>query len=216
MTGTTVDHKLVGSAWPTFLNKVIAETQQKNIEAVGMPTWSEADQTLAKALQKEIGAKVEGLKEKIDPLMEPVKKPSGGGSDDIGDISWNVPMVYLMYPANIPNLPGHSWANGVAMATPIAHKGSTAGAKVQAMTALDFFLQPQLVQDAWDYFRNVQTKDIHYETFLSPDDKPAIEMNKEKMEKFAPQLKTYYYNPERFKTYLEQLGIPYPTTRTKP
>ena len=67
-TGTTVDHKLVGSAWPPFYNKVIAETQQKNIEAVGMPKWSEADQTLAKALQKEIGAKVEGLKEKIEPL----------------------------------------------------------------------------------------------------------------------------------------------------
>ena len=56
MTGTTVDHKLVGSAWPPFLNKVIAETQEKNIEAVGMPKWSEADQTLANALQKEIGA----------------------------------------------------------------------------------------------------------------------------------------------------------------
>jgi aminobenzoyl-glutamate utilization protein B len=216
MTGTTVDHQLVGSAWPPYLNKVIAETQQKNIEAVGMPKWSDADQTLAKALQKEIGAKVEGLKEKIEPLSEPAKKPTGGGSDDIGDISWNVPMVYLMYPANIPNLPGHSWANGVAMATPIAHKGSTAGAKVQAMTALDFFLQPQLLQQAWEYFRNVQTKEVHYETFLSPDDKPAVEMNKEKMEKFAPQLKKYYYDPERFKTYLEQLGIPYPTARTKP
>jgi aminobenzoyl-glutamate utilization protein B len=216
MTGTTVDHKLVGSAWPPFLNKVIAETQQKNIEAVGMPKWSEADQALAKALQKEIGAKVEGLKEKVDPLAEPVKKPSGGGSDDIGDISWNVPMVYLMYPANIPNLPGHSWANGVAMATPIAHKGSAAGAKVQAMTALDFFLQPKLVEEAWDYFRNVQTKDVQYDTFLSPDDKPAVEMNKEKMERFAPLLKRYYYDPGHFKTYLEQLGIQYPTVRTKP
>ena len=216
MTGTTVDHKLVGSAWPPFLNKVVAETQQKNIEAVGMPKWSEADQTLAKGLQKEIGAKVEGLKEKIEPLKEPEKNPPGGGSDDIGDISWNAPMVYLMYPANIPNLPGHSWVNGVAMATPIAHKGSTAGAKVQAMTALDFFLQPQLVQDAWDYFRNVQTKDVHYETFLSPDDKPAIEMNKEKMEKFLPQLKKYYYDPAHFKTYLDQLGIQYPTVRSTP
>jgi aminobenzoyl-glutamate utilization protein B len=216
MTGTTVDHKLVGSAWPPFLNKVIAETQAKNIEAVGMPKWSEADQILAKALQKEIGAKVEGLKEKIEPLTEPVKKPTGGGSDDIGDISWNVPMVYLMYPANIPNLPGHSWANGVAMATPIAHKGSTAGAKVQAMTALDFFLQPQLVQQAWDYFRDVQTKEVHYEPFLSADDKPSVEMNKEKMEKFAPQLKKYYYDPGRYKTYLEQLGIQYPTIKTQP
>ena len=213
MTGTTVDHKLVGSAWPPFYNKIIAEAQQKNIESVGMPKWSEADQTLAKALQKEIGAKVEGLKEKVEPLAEPVKNPTGGGSDDVGDISWNVPMVYMMYPANIPNLPGHSWPNAVAMATPIAHKGSTAGAKVQALTALDFLLQPQLVQAAWDYFRNVQTKDVHYETFLGPEDKPAIEMNKEKMEKFVPELKKFYYDPARHKTYLEQLGIQYPTVK---
>jgi aminobenzoyl-glutamate utilization protein B len=216
MTGTTVDHKLVGSAWPTFFNKVIAETQHKNIEAVGMPKWSDADQTLAKALQKEIGAKVEGLREKVDPLEEPVKEPVGGGSDDVGDISWNVPMVYLMYPANIPNLPGHSWPNAVAMATPIAHKGSTAGAKVQAMTALDFLLRPDLVKQAWDYFRDVQTKETHYESFLSPNDQPAIEMNKDKMKEFAPQLKPFYFDPARYKTYLEQLGIQYPTIRTQP
>ena len=216
MTNTTVDHRLVGSAWPPFFNKVIAETQQKNIEAVGMPMWSGADQQLAKALQKEIGEKVDGLKLKVEPLKEPVKDPKGGGSDDVGDISWNVPMTYLMYPANIPHLPGHSWANGVAMATPIAHKGSTAGAKVQAMTALDFLLQPALVEAAWDYFHNVQTKDVHYESFLGPDDKPATEMNREKMEKFVPELKKFYYDPTRYKTYLEQLGITYPTVKATP
>ncbi len=213
MTATTVDHRLVGSAWPTHFNKVIAEVQQKNIEQVGMPQWSEADQTLAKALQKEIGAKVEGLKEKVKPLEPPAKDQIGGGSDDVGDISWNVPMVYMLYPANIPNLPGHSWANGVAMATPIAHKGSTAGAKAQAMTALDFLLKPDLVKQAWDYFRTVQTKDVHYESFLAPDDKPAIELNKEKMEKFVPELKKYYFDPSRHRTYLEQLGIQYPTVK---
>ena len=216
MTGTTVDHKLVGSAWPPFFNKVIAEAQQKNIETVGMPRWSDADQSLAKALQKDIGAKVDGLKEKVELLAAPEKNPSGGGSDDVGDISWNVPMVYLMFPANIPNLPGHSWPNAVAMATPIAHKGSTAGAKVQAMTALDFLLRPELVSQAWDYFHNVQTKDVHYESFLAPTDQPAIELNKEKMEKFAPQLKKFYYDPSKYKNYLEQLGISYPTLKPAP
>jgi len=213
MTETTVDHKLVGSAWPPFFNKVVAEAQQKNIEVVGMPKWSEADQTLAKALQKEIGAPVEGLKDKVEPLEAPAKDPTGGASDDVGDISWNVPMVYLMYPANIPKLPGHSWPNAVAMATPIAHKGSTAGAKVQAMTALDFLLRPELVTQAWDYFRNVQTKDVHYESFLAPTDQPAVELNKEKMEKYVPALRRFYYDPTRYKTYLEQLGITYPMVK---
>jgi aminobenzoyl-glutamate utilization protein B len=124
---------------------------------VGMPEWSEADQTLAKALQKEIGAAVDGLKLKVKSL-EPRDEFFRGGSDDIGDISWNVPTVYLRYPANIPNLPGHSWENAVAMATPIAHKGSTAGAKVQATTALDFLLNPELVKQAWRvHSQNVTT-----------------------------------------------------------
>jgi aminobenzoyl-glutamate utilization protein B len=178
-----------------------------------MPTWSEADQTLAKALQQEIKAKVEGLKMKVKPLEGPKEVVLGGGSDDVGDISWNLPMVYMRYPANIPNLPGHSWENAVAMATPIAHKGSTAGAKVQTMTALDFLLQPGLVKQAWDYFHNVQTKEIKYQPLIGPEDRPAIELNREKMEKFRPELKKYYYDPARYKTYLEQLGIQYPTVK---
>jgi len=212
MTGTSVTQRLVGSAWPSHFSKIIAEAQQKNIERVGMPEWSDGDQTLAKALQKEIGVKVEGLKIKVEPL-EPPKEPTGGGSDDIGDISWNVPNVYLNYPANIPNLPGHSWENAVAMATPIAHKGSTAGAKVQAATALDFLLQPDLAKQAWTYFNEVQTKEIKYVPLINSSDQPAIELNQEKMEKFRPQLKKYYYDPTKYKTYLDQLGIQYPTAK---
>jgi aminobenzoyl-glutamate utilization protein B len=213
MTDTTVTQRVVGSAWPCHFNKVIAEIQNKNIEMIGMPEWSEADQTLAKALQKDIGAKVEGLKTKVKEIELAPKEPTGGGSDDVGDISWNVPMVYMRYPANIPNLPGHAWPNAVAMATPIAHKGSTAGAKAQATTALDFLLQPDLIKQAWAYFKDVQTKDIKYTPLINPTDQPAIELNKDKMEKFRPELKKYYYDPTKYKTYLEQLGIQYPTVK---
>jgi aminobenzoyl-glutamate utilization protein B len=101
------------------------------------------------------------------------------------------------------------------MATPIAHKGSTAGAKVQATTGLDILLRPELVRQAWDYFRNVQTKDVHYQSFLTPEDKPMIEMNKGTMERFAPQLRKFYYDPSKYKTYLEQLGIRYPTLKSQ-
>ncbi|HUQ94947.1 MAG TPA: amidohydrolase [Bryobacteraceae bacterium] len=212
MTGTSVSWRVVGSAWPEHFNKVVAEVQKKNIDMVGMPEWSDADQTLAKALQKELGQKEEGLKHVVDEFGPP-KEPRGGGTDDVADISWNLPMVYMRYPANIPSLPGHHWANAVAMATPIAHKGSTAGAKAQVLTALDFLTQPKLVEDAWKYFRDVQTKDTKYKPLIAETDQPAIELNKEKMEKFAPQLRKYYYDAAKYKTYLEQLGISYPTVK---
>jgi aminobenzoyl-glutamate utilization protein B len=62
MTGTELlPSKVLGSAWPQHFNKTIAETTFANIQKVGMPVWSEADQTLAKALQKELGSKERGL-----------------------------------------------------------------------------------------------------------------------------------------------------------
>ena len=73
----------------------------------------------------------------------------------------------LRYPSNIPGLPGHNWSSAIASATPIAHKGVVAGAKVQAMTILDLLTKPELVKQAWDYFNNVQTKDVKYIPFIT-------------------------------------------------
>ena len=206
--------RVIGTAWPQHFNKVVAEATWANIQKVGMPQWSDADQTLAKALQKELGSDQRGLTTKVGAeLQGPVRENRGGGSDDIGDISWNVPTVTLRFPSNIPGLPGHNWANAISMATPIAHKGATAGAKVQAMTLLDLMLKPALIDQSWDYFRNVQTKDIKYEPLIRPQDKPAIDMNKAVMDRYRPELKKYYYDPSRYKSYLEQLGISYPTVK---
>ena len=215
MTGTELmPSRVLGTAWPQHFNKTIAEVTWANMQAVGMPAWSEADQTLAKALQKELGVKEEGLALKLPKeLQGPVTDNRGGGSDDIGDVSWNVPTVTLRFPSNIPNLPGHNWANAIAMATPIAHKGATAGAKVQAATMLDILMRPQVVADAWEYFRTVQTKDQKYEPLLRTGDRPAIELNKGVMERFRPEMRKLYYDPTRYKTYLEQLGIAYPTVK---
>ena len=99
------------------------------------------------------------------------------------------------------------------MATPIAHKGATAGAKVHAMTVLDLLLTPELIEESWDYFNNVQTKDRQYTSFLRPDDEPAIWLNRDIMEQYRPQLEQYYYDPSKYDTYLDQLGIEYPTIR---
>ena len=215
MSGTELlPSKVLGSAWPQHFNKTVAETTFANIQKVGMPVWSDADQTLAKALQKELGSKEQGLSAKVpEKLQGPVEDNRGGGSDDIGDISWNVPTVTLRFPSNIPGLPGHNWANAISMATPIAHKGATAGAKVQAMTMLDLVLKPALVDQAWAYFRDVQTKTVKYEPLIRAEDTPAIHLNKATMDKYRPELRKYYYDPSRYKTYLEQLGITYPTVK---
>ena len=216
MTGTQWTSRIVGAAWPRHFNKPVADAMFTNIQRVGLPTWSDYDQAFAKAVQREIDAPAEtGLAVELARLGEPVKEEDkrGGGSDDIGDVSWTVPTVTLGYPSNIPGLPGHNWANAIAMATPIAHKGVVAGAKVQAMTMLDLLLRPELVKNAWDYFTNVQTKDVKYTPFIAADTPPPIWINKDTMERYRPELKKFYYDPSRFRTYLEQLGVTYPMLR---
>jgi aminobenzoyl-glutamate utilization protein B len=217
MTDTTVASRVLGSAWPIHTNKTIAETMHANITAVGLPTWTEADVTLAKAVQRELKVAEIGLATTIPDLRGRERRPDeekrGGGSDDIGDVSWNVPTVSLSFPANFQAGPGHNWANAIAMATPIAHKGVVAGAKVQAMTMLDILMRPEVVSQAWDYFRNVQTKDVKYTPLIRPDDTPAIWLNQETMAKYRPEMKQFYYDPTKYKTYLDQLGIKYPTVR---
>ena len=214
MTDTTVTSRVLGAAWPQHHNRVIAETMFAAIRRVGMPDWSEDDQRFARAVQKMLDVEEQGLLTEVPEELDgaeriPDNQRRGGGSDDIGDISWVVPTATLRFPSNIPGGAGHNWNKTIAMATPIAHQGATAGAKVQALTLLDFLLQPGLVQQARDYFEK-QTEDRQYTTFLRPEDEPAIWLNRDIMERYKPELEQLYYDETRYDTYLEQLGIEYP------
>ena len=218
MTDTTVSSRLLGAAWPRHTNRALSEAMHANIQRVGLPEWSEADNKLAEALQRELGVEVQGLETEMPTELRgrervPEQERRGGSSNDLGDVMWNVPTVQLSFPSNMPGGQGHNWNRAVAMATPIAHKGATAGAKVYALTLLDLLMTPELVERAWDYFRNVKTKDVKYISFLRPEDEPATWLNQELMDRYRPELRKYYYDPSRYETYLEQLGITYPTVR---
>ena len=72
---------------------------------------------------------------------------------------------------------------------------------------------PALVDSARAYFRDVQTAAVHYTPLVRPGDQPAIEMNAGTMARYRDQMRRYYYDPARYHTYLEQLGVQYPTLR---
>jgi len=210
MTDTTVQRRIVGVAAPRHFNKPIALAMKANIDKVGLPAWTADEQAFAKATQKLVGGKEEGLATKLGPLGVAVDPPVSGGSDDIGDVSWAVPTVTLNYPSNIPSLPGHHWSNAIAMATPIAHKGVVAGGKVVAMTALDMLMDPKLLPAAKAYFTTEQPKEGKYAPIITATDKPAIERNTEIMATYRPLMKPLYYDAAKYPTYLDQLGVKFP------
>ena len=73
--------------------------------------------------------------------------------------------------------------------------------------------KPAVGAAAWDYFKNVQSATTKYTPLIRPQDTPAIELNKPTMERFKPELKKFYYDPSRYKSYLEQLNVAYPTVK---
>ena len=216
-TDTTVEHKLLGYAAPNFANKPMAELAMANIEKVGMPKWTADDQAFTKLVQETQQRKVEPLRDKVSPLRAPVEQrvPTGGGSDDIGDVMWTVPTITIRYPSNIPNMIGHNVTSAMAMATPIAHKGAVAGAKAVAMTVLDLLTTPEEITKAKQYFDTDQQKYDTYKPLVTATDVPAIHVNDDYMRTYRPLMEPYYYDSKKYGSYLEQLGIDYPNPPTK-
>ena len=75
------------------------------------------------------------------------------------------------------------------------------------MTVLDFLMKPELVTQAWDYFSNVQTKNVKYTAACARRTSRRSGSTSEIMAQYRPEMKKYYYDPTKCQTYLEQLGI---------
>ena len=188
MTGTTMEMEPFGAAWPTLGNKVIAEAIQKNIDSVEMPKWTEDEVRFAKELQKSVGAKEQGLPVKALPL-QPGRQNSS--SNDIGDITWNVPTGTLRFPSAVPGVQAHHWTAGITPTMSIAHKGAVVGAKVMAASVLDLLTSPELLDKAKKQFQE-DTKESKYFSLLPEGAKPPVDLNREMMEKYRPAMRKFY------------------------
>ena len=190
MTGTTMDMEFVASAWPQLANKAMAEAIQKNIDAVGLPKWSDDEQKFARDFQSSLGVKVVGLN--TQPLKFGAAQQSYS-SNDSGDVTWNVPTGTLDFSAGIPGVSPHNWQAAVGKAHSIAHKGAAAGAKVLSATILDLLTDAELLERVKVQFRE-DTKGVQYVSLMPPEARPPVDMNREMMERVRPEMRKYYIN----------------------
>ena len=157
MTNTSVTRRVLGHAATNFGNRPIAEAAFANMQAVGLPKWTDTDRAFARAVQTGFGRETKPMGTEGPHLWTPDRPDpeASSGSDDIGDIMWTVPTITIRYPSNIPGLSAHNVMAAAAMATPIAHKGALAGAKVAALTVLDLMTTPDLLAraKAWQVMR---------------------------------------------------------------
>jgi len=189
MSDTTCEVEVLSAVWPVRGNQTLAELIQHEYEAVGAPAWTPEEDALARALQEKARVKVEGLRSTVHHMKGPaVQKPA---ANDAGDVSWKAPMAKVYYPANIPNINYHHWAAGVALATPIAHKGAAAGAKVVANAVLECFINPAVVEEAKRTFAR-ETEGVQFRSMLPADQKPPVSLNADTMARYRDAMRPHY------------------------
>jgi len=183
-TGSILDTVTVLSAiHQKHSNKGLAETIQRNIELIGMPEWTEAENTFAKSLQKEMGAKEVGYEVKIDPLRQPSDSQTGGASTDVGEVSLIAPTATLNFPGIVPGVIGHHWSTVTSTYGKAAWKGLNTGAKIIAATALDLMTKPKLLEEIRTEFAEYSANHP-YKSFLPEGARPPLDLNRELMEKY--------------------------------
>jgi aminobenzoyl-glutamate utilization protein B len=91
----------------------------------------------------------------------------------------------------VPGVQAHHWTAGITPTMSIAHKGAVVGAKVMAASILDLVTSPDLRAAAKKQF-DEDTKDMKYFSLLPPGAKPPLDLNREMMEKYRPEMRKFY------------------------
>ncbi|MFN4976594.1 MAG: amidohydrolase [Bacteroidota bacterium] len=171
-TETKMEYEIIGGTHDLLLNKSLAEVMQKNLVSVGGVNYTAEERAFAEKIQSSFNFKYPAVDEaaNIKPLK--VETDAGGGSTDVGDVSYAVPTVGLRAATWAPGTPAHSWQAVACGGTEIGTKGMNVAAKTMAMTAIDLFTKPALIQQAKEEFTKLKG-DYKYEALLG-NRKPAL------------------------------------------
>jgi len=169
-----VDYKvsLISGIYEVLVNREGGKIMQKNLELLGPLEYTEAEIEFGKKIQEATNKPLEGLDGSINPL-EDTKENPGGGSTDVGDVSWNVPNINLRVTTAPVDTPWHSWVVVACGGMSIGHKGMIYSSKAMAMTMLDLFQNPDLVKKVKAEYKERKGDEV-YEPII-PEGPPPID-----------------------------------------
>jgi aminobenzoyl-glutamate utilization protein B len=145
-TGTTVEHEVIHGIYAMLPNDVLARAMDANLRKVGGVPYTPEERQFAETLRKSFTGETRPLD--TANRVEPFEMKEAGGSTDVADVSWVVPTTGLRAATWVPGTPGHSWQAIAAGATGIGTKGMLVAAKTLALTAIDLFATPKLIEEA--------------------------------------------------------------------
>ncbi|MCC6289849.1 MAG: amidohydrolase [Chitinophagaceae bacterium] len=171
-TETTMEYEVIGGTHDMLLNKTLGEVMQKNLDKVGGVEYTPGEMEFAKKIQSSFTFKAPAIENsaKVKPFK--TVPDAGGGSTDVGDVSYTVPTVGMNAATWVPGTPAHSWQAVAAGGTDIGAKGMMVAAKTMAMTAIDLYTNSAIIIKATEEFKAAKG-DYKYEALLG-DRKPAL------------------------------------------
>ena len=161
-----VDYKifLISGIYEVLVNRRGGELMQNNLELLGPITYTAEEEAFGKAIQEATGKPQLGMDSTLSPLRETLENP-GGGSTDVGDVSWNVPNINLSVTVAPKGTPWHSWAVVACGGMSIGHKGMVHAAKAMGMTMADLFQNQKAVAEIKQEFKE-RKGDVVYEPMI--------------------------------------------------
>jgi aminobenzoyl-glutamate utilization protein B len=171
-TGTSVEYEIIGGTHDLLLNKTLAEVAQRNFEKIGGVPYTSQEIAFAKKLQLSFSDSVPAVESSSTVKLLKTVADAGGGSTDVGDVSYAVPTVGIRTATWVAGTPAHSWQAVACGGTDIGIKGMMIAAKTMALTAIDLFSNPAIIEKATEEFKKAKGN-YQYKALLG-DRKPAL------------------------------------------
>lgn len=174
-TQTKVTSEIISGFYEKLHNKTLAQLVQAKIEAVGGVKYDARERAFAEEIVKGLNRDLSILDDvdTVRPLKE--ERPStGGGSSDVGDVSWTVPTVSFGTAVFVPGSAGHSWQNVASGGSTIGTKGLINAAKVFSLSAIELYTNSKLLEEVKAEFKERRGVDFKYIPLLG-DRKPALD-----------------------------------------
>lgn len=192
ITGTTVDIKQVAAYSNVIKNETLEDIMDGHLRHFVPIGYTEEELAYAGRF-KEVTTELdkEGLKDMISSVGEKSERQKlldmplldfvldrhfthgGGGSTDVGDVSWVVPTGQVNVNCYAAGTALHSWQAVAQGKASVAHKGMLTAAKVMACTGADLLTKPELLCQARKDWEDELDGEV-YPNPLPEDVKPAI------------------------------------------
>ena len=173
-TETTMTYEIIGGTYDRLPNEALATLMHKNLTLVGGVDYSTEDLAFAEKVHKTLGS--------TKPIssagtIKPMEFTYGKASADTGDVSWNAPLAAIRTATWVPGTPPHSWQAVAAGGTSIGFKGMMVAAKTMALTAIDIYNSPGLLEKVKAEFNERRGPNFKYVALLG-DREPALDYRK--------------------------------------